>query len=189
MFYQSLKILPSSPYEQLYCGLVTLIQDHGYEKVLLPPDYPWLFKTENEAAAMLRHVYDNYDEVVKETAQYSKWVRENLDRELAYSKAIDLMETRLQDKKQAFLTDYGNAQVTFDQVNLVLDSLGDGATWDLVLKGLKKQGVSFHPKEHASNFGHGISPIMIYRNFIPEGWQDAGGRMPIFTRRKDDNTD
>lgn len=79
IFWQSLKMGPAAPYEQILAGLVVLVRDTGHEVDLLPPDYPFLFSTKMDCATMLRWVYDNYERASEMMVPAKQWVLENTD--------------------------------------------------------------------------------------------------------------
>ena len=76
IFPQTLRMLPSAVFEQIYAGLIVIVNRKN-NAGLLPPEYPFFYDTEDEARAMLRFAIMNYDDAVKKVQGFGQWVKEN----------------------------------------------------------------------------------------------------------------
>lgn len=143
IFWQTLRMFPAAPFEQLYAGLVVLFRDYGYERAILPPDYPFVFQTKEGAAAMLRWVYENYDEAKARIAWVPQWIRENVDAVTLVPRMLDVM--RAVSSEHA-----GNSeQPTKKLYELVQTCLYDGVSFSQLIDLIKHEAA-----QPAMLFGH-----------------------------------
>lgn len=92
MYYQSLKMFPAAPWEQLYAGLVGIFKDYGHEKQILPPDYPYLYTTKQEAATIIRYVLNNYEEAKAKIAYVPEWIEKHVERKAGFSRILEVLK-------------------------------------------------------------------------------------------------
>ncbi len=81
--------------EQLYMskyGLVPILPNVPWAWELVPDDYVFLFKNDNEARSMLRWVYENYDEAVSKSKYISKYVYDKFSMKVNLPKYYAILE-------------------------------------------------------------------------------------------------
>lgn len=189
MFYQ-LNPGAGAPYEWLYNDLVVLFRKHDFPEELeqLPPGYPFWFRTEDEGAALLRWVYENYAEArgQLEEIDVKGWCRREADELEGNRRMIVLAEERLAEARSGLHAQPYDDD-TMAHVTKALESLsGDGPVpMRLLLEGVNR--VSGRPIV-ARTWGEGIRgvpPLRIYRHLIPSGWRDdCQTEIPRYVRRE-----
>lgn len=185
MFYQGLKMLPSTPYEQMYCGLTVLFKNTGYERTMLPPNYPWVFEDEYAGAAMLRYVCENWEQSQRALDEWRAWVRLNVDRTLAFNRLLDVIERVTAETVQR------HKPVRFEEDTLrtmerVFTTMGEPAKWGDVIAAFKrlKPGILMENSQT-----RGMMPLTLYRCFTPAGWVDTcDDPQPVFVKTARDET-
>lgn len=65
-----------SLWEMFAAGLIGAVYEADWHRGMLPPKYPFVFKTPAEAYTMLAEIQDNYDHWSRELAWVKDWVRD-----------------------------------------------------------------------------------------------------------------
>ena len=166
IFDQSLKFLPAAPFEQLYSGLIVMFKDYGFEKAILPPEYPYIYKNEADGFAMLKWIIENYDEAIKRIKYVKKWIETNIDRrnimEYFYNDMCKVIDNRRKlNNEQA-----QRVRLAFNNENEV--------EWNDLIK--KVQGLSRYPtltfaSSKKANM-RGMMKALMYQRLIPEEYED-----------------
>lgn len=162
IYHQSLKMFPAAPFEQLYAGLIVLFRDYGYEKEILPPNYPFLYRDKNEAAGMVRYVLENYDKAKSQIAYVKDWLKENVDRRKGISRILDIMERNKESeyKEKKFISD------RFEGKNIV--------EWGQLIQEMKNNAkhasLIFANSKNGNKRGYMISEI--HQKLIPPEFKD-----------------
>lgn len=165
----------AAPYEQMYAGLVVLFKRHHYpeEAQMYPPEYPFLFNTDDEGATMLRWIHEHYDEAVAqlEKVQVKQWVRDHTDKRLGANRILDHAVSRIQESSFGPAT-YKWHQDLQDTALKALEAMTPPVPFPLFLDAIDR--VKGRPIVQRSwGMGiNGIPPISIYRAFVPPGWRD-----------------
>lgn len=176
VFYQ-LNPGAAAPYEQIYAGLIVLFKRYFFPEELdmYPPDYPFLFETDVECAAMLRWIYENYDEAQAKMKKVKarEWVKEKTDKMLGAGRILDIVEDRVPVKS------YKSASRQKDAEKLVAKALKACASAEegpvtlerlcLALNQIRGRAIV------QTNWGIGLKgmmPMTVYRRLIPKNWRD-----------------
>lgn len=72
-------------WEQLYAGLLGIFKRSPWNEGLLPPDYPLVFDTLEEAYALLKDVQDNYSSWKERLVWVPDWVRDNYSYQVTFA--------------------------------------------------------------------------------------------------------
>lgn len=180
MFRQTLEMLPATPYEQLYCGLSVVFKNHGKERELLPPNYPFLAETDLEMNTMLRWIYDNRDNVNGNRELWPWWVKTNLDRMRGFDKLLDQVERVAGLQAWTERRGYRWSDDAVEAMRGVLSAIGGAVLWADAVKGLARaKPALFWQNEQRYSRGHPL--LTVYRCFMPDGWVDNGlAAEPVF---------
>lgn len=180
IYRQSLKMFPAAPFEQLYAGLVVIFKDYGYEKEILPPDYPFLYKTDSEAAGMVRYVLDNYEESKKKIEYVKEWIEQNVERRKGIEKMLDLMRQKVAKSKivrrgsrMKMIEDIfaGNNELRFKQ--LIAEIKSQAVHPDLIFANTKKGILK------------GFMVSELHQNLIPKAYVDnCNEELPIYEKQR-----
>lgn len=102
--------------EQLYMakyGLVPVLPKVPWALELVPDDYIFLFRNEDEARSMLRYIYENHDEAVRKSKYVSDYVYENFSTKVNLPKYFDILEEIFTDFGPVYqrLFSHGNVKL------------------------------------------------------------------------------
>lgn len=86
-----------SLWEMFAAGLIGIIKDADWHKGMLPPDYPFVFKTEVQAYVMLADVQENYAAWQEKLAWVKDWVIEKY----SYQRTVPATAAFIREKVEA----------------------------------------------------------------------------------------
>jgi hypothetical protein len=78
-------------------GLVPILPKVPWALELMPEDYVFLFKNDNEARSMLRWVHENYDEAVQKSKYISTYVYDKFSMDVNLPKYFAILEEIFDD--------------------------------------------------------------------------------------------
>lgn len=84
--------LPTGFWEQMYMGVVGVFPRLPWVTKQIPPDYPFIFETENEAIAKLLWIRDHYEEAQSHVKKLWPMIEEQFDMKLNMGRLRDYLE-------------------------------------------------------------------------------------------------
>jgi len=174
IFYQ-LNPGAAAPYEWMYGDVIVLFKKYHYpeEELMYPPGYPFLFDTDDECAAMLRWIYESYDEAKKrfDDCGTREWVKQKMDKLGSAHRMWEIAESRRRCGGEVE-KGYKWAQETVDLVKKALESIDPPVSFPVLLDAIERvRGKKIIQRRWVGGI-KGIYPIRIYRSFVPDGWVD-----------------
>jgi glycosyltransferase involved in cell wall biosynthesis len=82
--------------EQIYLGLVAVLPDKPYVWEMLPKDYPFVYRSADEAYSWLVYVQENYEEARQRMEPYRQYVKDNYEKDFTFKKSVDYVRTLIQ---------------------------------------------------------------------------------------------
>jgi hypothetical protein len=175
----------AAPYEWMYGGVIVLFKRHHFpeEELMYPPGYPFLFENDEECAAYLRWIYEEYETAwgAFEACGARQWVREKMDKMTAAHRMWDIASSKI---ARPVSENYKWREETLELVGRVLEGMEEPVRFPELLEAIDRvKGRAVIQRGWGSGVT-GILPVMIYREFIPQGWvDDCLGEIPAFVRR------
>lgn len=99
--------------EQMYL-MVGIIPDEPWCRAMLKDAfkrYPFVYRNMDEAAAMLRYVYENYDKAREQVAWLRDWIREEFGLESMSRRLLEVIEDAVERSKTDVLLSKGNVEL------------------------------------------------------------------------------
>jgi hypothetical protein len=174
VFYQ-LNPGAAAPYEWMYSDVITLFKRHGFaeELEMYPPGYPFLFEKEEECAAMLRWIYEDYEGAKKafDDVGTKEWIREHCDKRLGCERIVSIAEDRSRRQLERFGVKPNDMLDTRELIGRTLQELDPPVPLPLLLKAMERlSGRQIVRWNQGST--NGIWPVWVHRSLIPEDWVD-----------------
>jgi hypothetical protein len=138
IFWQSLKVFPSAPLEQIYAGLVVMVRRDEHTAEFLPVDYPFLFEGKAEAGAMLRWIAEHYEEALEKMAPYPAFVRERYDRKTNVARVLGQAEALYEAEKARLIAGHSDLESTRSLLTRAIEMGGTPARLSTVLEVLHR---------------------------------------------------
>lgn len=159
-------------------ALVVVFKNHGFERELLPPGYPFLAESDLEMATMLRWIFDHHAEATKDAPQWKSWIRANVDRVLGFNRLLDQVSEVVLEDVQAVRSMYRWSADTIESSRKVLEA--GATTWPPFVLGLRRLKPNLL-RNTAIRSSRNFPVLAVYRYFMPPGWEDTcEGTMPTF---------
>lgn len=86
---------PVGFWEQLYVLRVGVIPDASWSRDLFPRTWPFLYKSESDAVAMLRWILENYDEAMQRVSWVRPWIRRHCNAATRDDFVLDFLAERM----------------------------------------------------------------------------------------------
>lgn len=155
---------PGGFWEQLYIIRVGIFPDHAWVRAVLPKDYPYIYKSKTEGHAMLRWIYENYDEAVNKVAWIRDWIREHGDMDRMLDKVIDWMATIPMNDHNVS----GNLTQLFIET---AEKMGNKFYFTPFLEQVQKDAMTFKPISVIARTKY-PNKYEVYRTLLKLGYKD-----------------
>jgi hypothetical protein len=163
---------PNGFFEQLYLTQIGLFPDRPWVRATLPDNYPFVFKSKAEGHAMLRWIYEHYDEALAKVSWIRDWVRENANWDIQMAKGIEWMRgIELPYLPLAKKTRKIGRTPMCELVLQAANECGDQFMfWDFIEK-LAEKTASFDPRIQSRT----LFPTRyeLYRTLLDNGYRDT----------------
>jgi len=159
---------PAGFFELLYIIQLGIFPKVDWAMSTLPPNYPFVYSSKIEAHAMMRYIYENYDEALKKVSWVRDWLRENANWAKTCSVVLDKIESVKSDyMKLAKGTEDSISEICINEANKMRDTFSFN---DYLLR-IRKLFTGFNPQAKARlSFP---TRYEIYRTLLDNGWEDT----------------
>lgn len=155
---------PGGFWEQLYLTQVGIFPDHQWTRAVLPKEYPYIYKSKAEAHAMLRWIYENYDEALRRVSWIRDWIRKNGDMDVMLDKVLDWLG-------KIPLNEY---KVSGNLTKLILETANsyDKEFWfDEFLQKVQDNALTYKPVSTIARTKY-PNKYEVYKTLLANGWKD-----------------
>jgi len=167
---------PSGFWEQLYILQVGIFPDRKWVRANLPKEYPYIYRDQTHAQAMLREIYDNYDESLKKVSWIRKWIRDNVNWRDQSNKTLDWIENVVE--RPCYPIGPSIRELLYDCAK----ELGSTFKWFDFLKLVKVKADNFDPFRDAKyKFPN---RYQVYRAMLKEYNDNCEEEDPILIKRR-----
>lgn len=156
---------PAGFWEQLYLVQVGIFPDQEWARAVLPKNYPYIFSSKNEAHAMLRWIYENYDEALAKVSWIREWIRENANMEKTVTNFLKWTET-VPLNKQRIAPSLGKLFMD------TAEKLGNDFSFTPFLEQIEKDAISFKPISVIARTKY-PNKYEVYRYMLENGFEDT----------------
>ena len=77
--------------EQIYLGLIGVLPDKPYVWEMLPKDYPFIYRSKDEAYMWLAQIAGNYEHYRQQLEPYRQFIKEKYQKELTFKRNVDFV--------------------------------------------------------------------------------------------------
>ncbi len=81
---------PVGFWEQMYLGIIGIFRATPWALSQLPKDYPYIVKTKEQAYALIKDIYDNYEKHREQFKKYEQMIRERYSKDVIYNNIRNL---------------------------------------------------------------------------------------------------
>jgi hypothetical protein len=127
VFWQSMRMFPSTPFEQMYAGLAVMIRRDEWTDEFVPKEYPFQFESADELDALLRWVAENRDEAMAKIAWVPEWVKATYDRQAGIGRVLNRLEARTDELAASTVDGYHRLKDTRKVIAEAIETVGTPA--------------------------------------------------------------
>jgi len=167
---------PSGFWEQLYILQIGIFPDRKWVRANLPKKYPYVYKNQIEAQAMLRQIYSNYEESLKKVSWIRQWIRDNVNWKAQSNKVLEWIE------KDVEKPCYKVCPAIRELLYGCAKELGGVFKWHDFLNLVKVRADNFDPiKEAKYKFPN---RYQLYREMLKKYEDNCEEEYPLFIERR-----
>ena len=169
--------------EQIYLGLVGVLPDKPYVWEMLPKDYPFIYRSMDEAYMWLAKIQDDYAWARERLEPYRQFIKEKYEKDMTFKANVDFVRGLVQTQLSHNMNEIPNKAVD-DIVQEVLLEFDQEFTFDGFLTVLNKkmfQKVKFSRPDQIQN--RQATPYDIRMSLFRAGYNDTSDSdIPTFRK-------
>lgn len=171
---------PVGFWEQMYMGLPVLFPNREWATRQLPKDYPWIYRDNKEAYAMISYIKDNYEKVSKDMEKMKDFIREKYNDKIIYGTIEKDLEEKLK-RKYSYVMPRALGELA-ERAGELFD--GQPFSMAQLLMFMEELGYSFkRQQKYREQQAKFPSDYDIYRHMISHGYKDLCNKAtPLFQK-------